>query len=146
MDTNEGCPSGLLTMEVQVDSSSGSIEPSKIELKISAGPWSIARHIDIVDRSRVVIQFENDDANNATHAHVNSTATSRLLGFNEAPSPRRCQLHRVRLADGSHMLVRGRETRRETQSMYWENNRADDACTMLTMLEQHNRELDHLLS
>ena len=42
-------------------SSSGSIEPSKLELKISAGPWSIARHIDIADRSRVVIQFEKDD-------------------------------------------------------------------------------------
>ena len=61
LDTNEGCPSELLTMEAQVDSSSRSIEPSKIELKISAGPWSIARHIDIADRSRVVIQFENDD-------------------------------------------------------------------------------------
>ena len=51
----------MLTMEVQVDSSSGSIEPSKIELKISAGPWSIARHIDIADRSRVVTQFEKDN-------------------------------------------------------------------------------------
>ena len=61
MDTNEGCPSGLLTMEVQCDSSSGSIEPSKIELKISAGPWSIARHIDIADRSKFVIPFEKDD-------------------------------------------------------------------------------------
>ena len=34
---------------------------SKIELKISAGSWSVARHIDIADRSRVVIQFEKDD-------------------------------------------------------------------------------------
>ena len=44
-----------------MDSSPGSIEPSKIELKIPVGPWGIARHIDIADRSRVVIQFEKVD-------------------------------------------------------------------------------------
>ena len=63
------------------------------------------------------------------------THSLRLLGFNEAPSPRRCQLQRARLADGSYMLVRGRENpwisrgdfsenftpSRETQSLYWEN-------------------------
>ena len=68
----------------------------------------------------------------------------RLLGANEAPSPLLSQMQRVRLADGSYMYVRGRETpwisrddfsenftpslphlslphHRETQSMYWEN-------------------------
>ena len=68
----------------------------------------------------------------------------RLLEANEAPSPLRSQMQRVRLANGSYMIVRGRETpwisrddfsenftpslphlslphHRETQSMYWEN-------------------------
>ena len=39
--------------------SSGS--PDQVELKISRGEWSIARHIDVADCSRLVIRFEEDD-------------------------------------------------------------------------------------
>ena len=72
-------------MEVRCDSSSGSIEPSKIELKISAGPWSIARHIDIADRSRVVIQFEKDDCGGLCPRIGLETKGLRIIKIKKTP-------------------------------------------------------------
>ena len=61
---------------------------------------------------------------------------------------------RLRLADGSHVLVRGRETLWRSRDDFPENfalpRRETNLCIGRTieqaMLEQQNLELDHLLS
>jgi hypothetical protein len=76
---------------------------------------------------------------------IDPSIAKRILA--ETPSSQVRNSQRVRLADGSHLLVRWRETpwrsrdhddftenftpivrpHRETQSSYWQNNEADDA-------------------
>jgi hypothetical protein len=111
------------------------------ELCDSLGIGTLARNL----ATRQLYRRRLVSSTAAVHASMHSSSLE-APSFLEAPSPRRCQSHRVRLADGSYMIVHrvrladgsyiapiSRDDfsenftpslphhQRETQSMYWGN-------------------------